>query len=174
MMSDSLAERERTLPRKERTRADASQHLERLAWLLDDLIRIPVLGWRIGLDAILGLIPGIGDAATSLASIYILLSAVRFGVPKITLARMGLNIGIDYVLGAVPLVGDLFDASWKSNRRNLDLLRRHMQLPGHNARRARMSDWLFVTLIAVALIGLLFASFFVAVYALSRLARLAD
>lgn len=159
---------------KERTRADAGRHLERLAWLLDDLVRIPVIGWRVGLDAILGLIPGVGDAATSLASIYILLSAVRFGVPKITLARMGLNVGIDYLLGVVPLVGDLLDASWKSNRRNLELLRRHVQLSGRDAQRARASDWLFVLLIVFALIGLFFGSLLFAVYLLGSLARLVD
>src|SRR6267378_8438216 len=75
------------------------ESLERLAWLMDDLIRVPGLGWRFGLDAVVGLIPGFGDTATSLASFYILASAVRYRVPKITLLRMGLNIGIDYLVG---------------------------------------------------------------------------
>src|SRR4030095_13453278 len=97
--------------------------LERLSWLMDDLIRVPGLGWRFGLDAIVGLIPGFGDTATSLASFYILVSAVRYRVPKVTLLRMGLNLGIDYLLGSLPLVGDVFDAWWKSNHMNLDLLR---------------------------------------------------
>src|SRR6185295_12127809 len=72
--------------------------LERLSWLMDNLIRVPVLGWRFGLDALIGLIPGLGDTTTSLVSFYILASAVRYGVPKITLLRMGINIAIDYVL----------------------------------------------------------------------------
>ena len=75
--------------------------LERLGWLMDDHFRVPVLGGRIGLDAIVGLIPGFGDTATSAVSFYILASAVRYRVPKITLLRMGLNLGIDYVLGSV-------------------------------------------------------------------------
>jgi hypothetical protein len=86
--------------------------LERLSWLMDDLFRVPVLGWRFGLDALVGLIPGFGDTATSLVSFYILISAVRYRVPKITLLRMAFNIAIDYVIGSLPLVGDVADAWW--------------------------------------------------------------
>src|SRR6185503_18363472 len=117
--------------------------LERLSWLMDDLIRVPGLGWRFGLDAIVGLIPGFGDTATSLASFYILVSAVRYRVPKVTLLRMGLNLGIDYLLGSLPLVGDLFDAWWKSNHMNLDLLRERATVSAEEARQGSMSDWLF-------------------------------
>src|SRR4051812_34113377 len=81
-------------------KVEVEESLERLSWLLDDLFRVPVLGWRIGLDALVGLIPGIGDTATTLASLYILTSAVRYRVPKITLLRMGMNLGIDYALGS--------------------------------------------------------------------------
>src|ERR1700741_4207774 len=119
-------------------RADRSitvdQSLEHLAWLMDDLIRIPGLGWRFGLDALVGLIPGFGDTATSLASFYILASAVRYRVPKITLLRMGLNIGIDYLVGSLPLVGDLFDAWWKSNQKNIALVRKRATVSADEAR----------------------------------------
>src|SRR5215510_9042975 len=98
---------------------DAS--LDRLSWLMDDLIRVPVIGWRFGLDALIGLIPGFGDTATSLVSFYILVAAVRYRVPKITLLRMGLNIGIDYLVGSLPVVGDVADAWWKSNHMNVEL-----------------------------------------------------
>src|SRR5262245_54496892 len=97
-------------------RAGVDTSLERLGWLMDDLIRVPVLGWRFGLDALIGLIPGFGDTATSLVSFYILASAVRYRVPKVTLLRMGINIAIDYLLGSLPFAGDLFDAFWKSNQ----------------------------------------------------------
>ena len=103
---------------------EVEESLERLAWLLDDLFRIPIIGWRVGLDALVGLIPGVGDTATTLASLYILTSAVRYRVPKVTLVRMGLNLGIDYVVGALPFVGDFFDAWWKSNQKNIELLRK--------------------------------------------------
>src|SRR5918992_6343141 len=90
------------------------ESLERLGWLMDDLIRIPGLNWRIGLDALVGLIPGFGDTASSLVSFYILAAAVRYRVPKVTILRMALNIAIDYLVGIIPFVGDLFDFAWKS------------------------------------------------------------
>ena len=137
-----------------RRKVEVEESLERLSWLLDDLFRVPVLGWRIGLDALVGLIPGVGDTATTLASFYILTSAVRYRVPKITLLRMGLNLGIDYALGALPLVGDLFDAWWKSNQKNIDLLRERATVSASEAREGTVSDWLFVGLIILLLIGL--------------------
>jgi hypothetical protein len=128
--------------------------LGRLSWLMDDLIRVPGLDWRFGLDAIVGLIPGFGDTATSLVSFYILIAAVRYRVPKVTLMRMGLNVGIDYLLGALPLVGDAFDAWWKSNRMNVDLLRKRATVSADDARKGTLSDWLFVGLIILFLAGL--------------------
>lgn len=136
---------------------------------MDDLFRVPVLGWRFGLDALIGLIPGFGDTATSLVSFYILVSAVRYRVPKITLLRMGLNIGIDYVVGSLPLVGDFLDAWWKSNQRNLDLLRERATVSAEEARSASAGDWLFVGGIILGLVGLAVASAFVSVYLLLRL-----
>lgn len=130
------------------------ESLERLGWLMDDLIRVPGLGWRFGLDAIIGLIPGFGDTATSLVSFYILVAAVRYRVPKITLLRMGLNIGIDYLVGSLPLVGDLFDAWWKSNQMNLELLRKRATVSASEPRKGTLSDWLFVGLIILVLVGL--------------------
>ena len=140
------------------------ENLENLAWLMDDLIRVPGLGWRFGLDALVGLIPGFGDTATSLASFYILASAVRYRVPKITLLRMGLNLGIDYLVGSLPLVGDLFDAWWKSNQKNIELLRRRATVSAEVARQGKLSDWLFVGLIMLTLAGLALAAAAVSVY----------
>ena len=142
---------------------------ERLGWLLDDLFRVPVLGWRFGLDALVGLIPGIGDTGTALASFYILASAVRHGVPKITLLRMGLNIGFDYVLGSLPLVGDVADAFWKSNQKNIALLRKRATVSAEEARAGRLSDWIFVGGIIAVLIALLITSIAVSLYLLSKL-----
>lgn len=143
---DEIAQRARNI--------EVEQNLERLGWLLDDLFRVPVLGWRIGLDALVGLIPGVGDTATTLASLYILTSAVRYRVPKITLLRMGLNLGLDYAVGALPLVGDFFDAWWKSNQKNIDLLRKRATVSASEAREGKISDWLFVGLIILLLVGL--------------------
>lgn len=135
---------------------------------MDDLFRVPVLGWRFGLDALIGLIPGVGDTATSLVSFYILAAAVRYRVPKITLLRMGLNIGIDYAVGSLPLVGDFIDAWWKSNNKNLDLLKKRATVTAEEARAGRTSDWLFVGGIIVGLIGLAIASAFISFYLLFK------
>ena len=140
--------------------------LQRLSWLMDDLIRIPGLGWSFGLDALVGLIPGFGDTATSLASFYILVSAVRYRVPKVTLLRMGMNLGIDYVVGSFPLVGDLFDAWWKSNQRNVALLSERATVSASEARKGKLSDWLFVGLIILLLAGLAVGAAAISLYLL--------
>jgi len=145
------------------------KNTERLGWLLDDLFRVPILGWRFGLDALVGLIPGIGDTGTALASFYILASAVRHGVPKVTLLRMGMNIGIDYLLGALPVVGDLADAWWKSNQKNIALLRRRATVSAEEARAGSMSDWIFVGGIICLLVGLAIGSAVVSIYILTKL-----
>jgi hypothetical protein len=151
----------------ERTRSvEVEESLDQLSRWMDGLFRIPGLGWRFGLDAIIGLVPGVGDTLTSLASFYILAAGVRYRVPKITLLRMGFNIGIDYVLGSVPLVGDLFDAAWKSNQMNMELLRSRATVSKEEARAGRLSDWLFVGLIILVLIALLIGSAAVAIYLL--------
>ena len=152
-----------TIERSERA-VKVDESLERLSWLLDDLIRIPGLGWRFGLDALVGLIPGFGDTATSLASFYILVSAVRYRVPKVTLLRMGLNIGIDYLVGSIPLVGDIFDAWWKSNQMNVALLSKRATVSAEEARKGKISDWLFVGLIILLLAGLAIGSAALSLY----------
>ena len=138
---------------------------------MDDLIRIPGINWRFGLDALVGLIPGFGDTATSLVSFYILVSAVRYRVPKVTLLRMGLNIAVDYLLGSLPLVGDLFDAWWKSNRMNVALLSKRATVSAEEARKGKISDWLFVGLIIFLLAGLAIGSAVVSVYLLYLFAK---
>lgn len=142
---------------------EIDRELETVARWMDTVFEIPGLGWRFGLDALLGLIPGLGDTATALVSLYILGTASRYGVPKITLARMGLNIAIDWLLGSLPIVGDLFDVWWKSNVRNVELLRKRATLTrASEARRASAGDWLFVGLIMMLLLGILAFSLFVA------------
>ena len=144
--------------------------LGRLSWLMDDLIRVPGLGWRFGLDAIVGLIPGFGDTATSLVSFYILASAVRYRVPKVTILRMAMNIGIDYLGGSVPLVGDLFDAWWKSNQMNVELLSKRATVSASDARKGKLSDWLFVGLIILVLAALAIGAAALSIYLLLLIA----
>jgi len=104
----------------------ALQRVARLAYWLDDRFQIPGTRLRMGLDGLLGLIPGIGDTATALVAAYIVLEAARLGVPKRTLARMIANVGVDYIVGLVPLLGDLGDFAWKANRRNARMLHEHL------------------------------------------------
>src|SRR5215212_2856556 len=129
---------------------EVEQGLDRLSNLLDGLFRIPGTGWRFGLDAIVGLIPGVGDTLTSLASFYILAAGVRYRVPKVTLLRMGMTIGIDYLVGVIPFFGDLFDFVWKSNEMNMELIRQRATVSADQAKEGRKSDWIFVGCIIVA------------------------
>jgi hypothetical protein len=99
-----------------------------LSRLLDEQFRIPGTTQRLGLDGLLGLIPGVGDAAGTLLSTYILYEAIRLGAPKAVLLRMVANIGIDTVVGAIPVVGDIFDVAWKANKKNAALLHAYLAL----------------------------------------------
>lgn len=155
-----------------RNPAKVEKSLEQLSWLMDDMFRIPVIGWRFGLDALVGLIPGFGDTATSLVSFYILAAAVRYRVPKITLLRMGMNIGIDYLVGSLPVVGDVADAWWKSNHMNIELLKKRATVPVEEARSGRISDWLFVGGIILGLAALAIGSAFVSLYLLYKVGQI--
>jgi hypothetical protein len=126
--------------------------LRRWAALLDHAFRVPGTSIRFGLDPILGLFPGIGDLATPILSVLILVHGARVRVPKVVLGRMVLNALIDFGVGAIPVLGDLFDFAWKSNDWNLALLERHAR-PGVRATRG---DWIFVIgCIAVLLLAAL-------------------
>src|SRR5437762_2453122 len=146
------------------TSVQIERELEVLTQLMDNQFRIPILDWRFGFNAIIDLIPEFGDIATTLVALYILVSAVRYRVPKITLLRMGLNIGIYFVGGIVPFVGYLFDVWWKPNVRNLDLLRRRATVSAAEAKRGRKSDWMFVGLIVGAIVALLFGSIMLTIF----------
>ncbi|MEQ8233187.1 MAG: DUF4112 domain-containing protein [Gammaproteobacteria bacterium] len=135
--------------------------LRRLAWWLDSSIRIPGTSWRIGLDGLLGLVPGIGDAAAAVASGYIVLSAVRLGVPWSLTARMVFNVILEGVVGVVPIAGDLFDFAFKANERNVRLLLDYLDTPRPVHRRSR-----FIVVGSVIVVGVLFALFVALIVAL--------
>jgi hypothetical protein len=139
---------------EKRREVEIEKGLDNLAYYLDDLFRIPGTGWRFGLDAIIGLVPNVGDTLTSFASFYILLAGVRYGVPKITLLRMALNIGVDYVLGSVPIIGDALDFFWKSNDMNMNLIRERATGKG----KGTTSDYVFIFVLIGLLILLLIGS----------------
>lgn len=131
----ATAEPDGSAARRERDRQERRlARLRLLAWWLDDWFRVPWTRWRFGLDGLIGLVPGAGDAVTAALAGYIVVEAWRLGVPRRLLARMALNVGIDLAVGAVPVAGDLFDFGWKSNRRNLALLTCHLERErGHPA-----------------------------------------
>ena len=155
-----------------RKQIEVEKSLDDLAFYLDDLFRIPGVGWRFGLDAIIGLIPNVGDTLTSFASFYILLAGVRYGVPKITLLRMAFNIGLDYLVGSIPVVGDAFDFVWKANKQNMELIR--TRAAGHG--KGKASDYIFVIGLILVLIGILIGSIVASVmiiyWLLSNLSKL--
>lgn len=102
------------------------QKVRRLAHYMDNWIRLPGTRWRIGIDSLIGLVPGLGDALTIGASVYILRKAYLLGTPSGIMAKMIGNIAVDLLVGIIPLLGDIFDAGWKANIRNANLLVRHM------------------------------------------------
>jgi hypothetical protein len=110
-------------------KSQQSQHhvdrLNRLAWLLDNSIRVPGTNYHIGLDPLIGLVPGIGDAAGALLSMVIVSEAARLGLPATILARMGLNVALEVLIGSIPIIGDVFDMTWKANARNARLFERY-------------------------------------------------
>lgn len=124
-----------------------------IAWVLDDLIPIPGTSWRIGIDPLLGLVPGVGDWVGWAASLHLLVSAARAGADGATLVRMAANMVIDALVGVVPLLGDLFDMAWKANDRNLRILERVVDQP---AATRRSSRWVVgsVLVATVSLLGL--------------------
>lgn len=129
---------------------------EFLARVMDELVRVPGTNFRFGLNPVIGLIPGIGDAASALISALCLIYAACCGIPRITLVRMSLNIVINEVVGIVPGAGDAFAFWFKSNVRNRRLLEAHLNDP----RKPRRGDWIFVgavlgVVIAVVGLGLL-------------------
>jgi hypothetical protein len=127
----------------------SNEHLDYIAALLDDMFRIPGTHIRFGLDAIIGWIPGIGDAVSGIASFLIIFAAWRRGVQSITLVRMVANVLLETTLGAIPVAGDIFHVFWKANRRNYRLLIREQEQPGSSVRR----DWMFLIIILVMTIA---------------------
>lgn len=110
-----------------RSRADTLRRLDQLSRVLDEAYRVPGTSIRFGWDSLLGLVPIAGDVASAALSTYLVYEAHRLGVPRRIIARMAGNIALDATVGAIPLIGDIADAFLRSNRRNVALLRRHLE-----------------------------------------------
>jgi Domain of unknown function (DUF4112) len=127
----------------------SNEHLDYVAALLDDIFRIPGTKIRFGLDALIGWVPGIGDAMTGIASFLIVFASWRRGAKAVTLVRMIANVLLETAIGAIPVAGDVFHVVWKANRRNYRLLIREKEEPGANTRR----DWMFLAVLLFAVIA---------------------
>jgi hypothetical protein len=125
-------------------------HAATLARLLDSAITLPG-GFRIGLDGIIGLIPGVGDAVSALFSLIIMQEAYRRRVPKMILVRMAINILIDTLVGAIPILGDVFDFFWKANIKNARLLEDYNYTPQRTYRKATFTSVLVLVAAIIAL-----------------------
>lgn len=134
--------------------------LRKFAQLLDSALVVPGTRYRIGLDPILGLLPGIGDFVSPLFTIGILWQALDLGIPRVVQLRMIVNVAIDALLGAVPLVGDLFDFVWKANDMNMALLEHHAAYE----HRASPGDWLFVAVSTLVIIAIAAVPFVIAAW----------
>lgn len=124
MQRDRFFDSPRRFNRRHAEEGRILDRVNRLAWLLDNAIHIPIINYRVGLDSIIGLVPVVGDAAGMLISSYIVAQALRLGVPRTVITRMVANILIEGLIGSIPIIGDLFDAVFKANARNVRLLNR--------------------------------------------------
>jgi len=130
---------------------ETRERLAFVAWLLDSSIPLPGTRLTVGIDAIIGLFPFIGDLIGVLASSYILAEAQRLGASRAVLARMALNVALEGIVGIVPLAGDLFDAAWKANQRNVRLLNDWLDRPHATERTSRM--FMLLLLLGIALLA---------------------
>lgn len=138
-------------------------HVQHLAYLLDDSIPIPGTSRRIGFDPIVSLLPVSGDILSALVSLYIIVKGFNGGVTRGAVLQMLFNIGIDIVIGATPILGDLFDASWKANARNIELLKTSNPAPGREA------SWGFLVVILVGFIFTVLVAMALVVFAVFSL-----
>ncbi|EJN58163.1 DUF4112 domain-containing protein [Halogranum rubrum] len=135
-----------------RETTETLDRLHGISHLLDNAIRIPGTKYRIGLDPLLGLLPVVGDAPTTAMAAYIVVEAAYLGVPRETILRMLFNLVVDATLGSIPVVGDVFDAVWKANARNVQLLEARRLNPDGGAEDRR-----FLLVATACLLGVLLA-----------------
>ena len=133
---------------------EVRERLAWLAWLLDSSIPIPGTRFTVGVDALIGLVPVLGDAVGVLLSSYIVREAAALGAPRSILARMAFNVALEGLVGMIPLAGDVFDAAWKANQRNVRLLGAWLDAP----RAARRSSRAFVAALVACVAGFLVAA----------------
>ena len=132
--------------------------LRGIATVLDDAVRIPGTNIRFGLDALLGLLPGAGDAVTGAVAGYAIVLAARLGAPPVVIARMAMNVLVDVATGTIPVLGDIFDVGWKSNRKNVQLLERYQAEP----QRVKKGSWAIVVVMLMLILATIVGVFYIA------------
>ena len=151
------------------SKAIVLRRLRQLSDLLDNAVAIPGTNYRVGIDPLLGLLPGGGDTLGAILSAYIVLQAAQLGAPRPTLVRMVWNILLDSLVGTIPLLGDFVDVAWKANSKNMALLEAHMRSPYN---RQKTDTW-FVYLLLGGVILIAIAISFTGVFILTQLFKLA-
>lgn len=142
------------IPRTDEQRTRSLAEVEALAWLLDNSIPVPGTGGRrFGVDAVIGLVPGIGDIVSGALGLIVVWRGSRMGLPRIVVGRMLMNTLLDIAIGAIPILGDAFDLWFKASTRNLGLMRRHLERPETSTR----DDWLAVLLMVGVVAGIIVA-----------------
>lgn len=156
-------------PEEKRKRQGLEPIFKWLAYIMDDVVRVPGTKFRFGLDPLLGLIPGVGDTSSALVSAFAMIQAVRLGVPKVLLMKMALNVLVNEVIGVIPVLGDAFSFWFKSNARNYEIIKTHRlgsSVPGK-------SDWVFVFGILGVLVVVVCVGIALSILVLAALGRLA-
>jgi hypothetical protein len=139
--------------------------LDHLAWLLDNCFRIPGTNWRFGLEALIGLLPGAGDAVSAILGLFLLVRAFQFKLPKIVIVRMLVNSLLDFSIGAIPFLGDAFDFLYKANTRNMKLFHEYAEIP----LRSTQKHWVFIALLIGGFLTTLFVVVAAVFYSIYRL-----
>ena len=137
--------------RERAQRLFSDENLDLLVYVLDDWFRIPGTRMRMGLDGLIGIVPGIGDLLTGILSCLLIVGAWVRGVPYVALSRMVANVAVGVVIGAIPFAGDVFDIAWKTNQRNYHLLVRHLREP----RRHTWKDYVYLSLLGLTILLIL-------------------
>ncbi len=137
------------------------ERLNRVAWLLDNSIRVPGIDYRIGIDPLIGFVPGIGDAVGALLSLYIIAEAARAHLPLTLISRMVFNVAVETIVGVIPLAGDLFDLTWKANMKNARIVRDYAASPSAALARNRRMVWSVLAVLAFFMIAALYFGFLV-------------
>jgi hypothetical protein len=142
--------------------------VETIAWLLDNSIPVPGTGRRIGIDAIIGFVPGLGDMLSGLVAVLIVARAAALGLPRIVVARMLFNVALDFVVGAIPVAGDAFDLWFKANARNVGLMRSYLG----DRDRSTAPQWAFFAAVLAAVVIVAGLVFWLIAWFLGELVRL--